>query len=129
MRAADARADDEVPERAAPAPTVARLLQLDLDYRRQAQAGALVTVAPEGARAWLPRWELDADGLHFTVSYSDTARAHELWHERDWVVIRWTRDGHDGHATVVTEYRGALRGARVVRGREGECRRHYGIDR
>ena len=39
---------------------------------------------------------------------------------RDWVVIYFERDGHEGQCTIVTEYRGPLTEKRVVRGRENE---------
>ncbi len=106
-------------------PSVERLLRLDEEYREQAAAGVLPTIAPRQddptLEAWLPIWQLDADGFHFTVRFSSTRLAHELDATRDWVVVYWDRDGHEAHATVVTEYRGPLRGRRVVRGREREC--------
>jgi hypothetical protein len=52
--------------------------------------------------------------------FSNTDRAHELGRVRDWVVIYYERDGHEGQCTVVTEFRGAMTGKRVVRGREDE---------
>lgn len=106
-------------------PPVAVLLRLDDEYREQAVAGALPTIAPKrlnAARtAWLPIWHVDADGFHFTLLYSNSQLAHDLDRTRDWVVIYWDRDGDEDQATVVTEYRGPLRGRRVVRGREREC--------
>ncbi|WP_216839972.1 hypothetical protein [Falsiroseomonas tokyonensis] len=40
----------------------------------------------------------------------------------DWIVIYFHReDRPEGRRTVVTETRGAMRGRRVVRGREAEC--------
>lgn len=112
------------------APPVAVVLAVDRDYRRRAEAGKLPTIAPrrfnpEG-RAWLPILHADRDGWHFTALYSNTARAHELGRTRDWVVLYfYDRDRSEGQQTVVTESRGPLRGRRVVRGREEECRRHY----
>lgn len=44
---------------------------------------------------------------------------------RDWVVIYYERDGHEDQCIVVTETSGALKGKRVVRGREDECGRLY----
>jgi hypothetical protein len=53
--------------------------------------------------------------------YSNTELAHRLRRTNDWVVIYFHEDhGPEGQATVVTEQRGALRGRRVVRGRERE---------
>jgi putative hydrolase len=66
-------------------------------------------------------------GWHFTALYSNTARAHELDRTRDWVVVYYYDDDHhEGQHTLVTETWGPLAGLRVVRGREAECRRHYG---
>jgi DNA polymerase (family 10) len=63
---------------------------------------------------------------HFTLMYSNTARAHELKRTRDWVVVYFYDDRHEeGQCTVVTETRGALTGLRVVRGREAACREYY----
>ncbi len=47
----------------------------------------------------------------------------EEYKTRDWVVIYYERDGDEDQCTVVTERSGALRGRRVVRGREDECAR------
>ena len=68
------------------------------------------------------------DDWQFTALYSNTARAHELDRTRDWVVL-YSYDGHlhEGQHTIVTESRGPLAGKRVVRGREAECMRYYGI--
>lgn len=112
-------------------PSVRTLLEIDEEYRRRAEAGALHRIAPRrfnpSGEAWLPIMHSDREGWYFTVLYSNTARAHELDRTHDWVVIY--ADGHDGHEqqryTVVTEYRGELTGRRVVRGREDECRAHY----
>lgn len=100
-------------------------MRLDEEYREQAAAGVLPTVAlprdDPDREAWVPLWRVDADDFHFTVRFSTTRLAHDLDEMRDWVVVSWDRDGKAGHATVVTEYRGPLRGRRVVRGREHEC--------
>jgi hypothetical protein len=63
---------------------------------------------------------------HFTALFSNTARAHELGRERDWVVV-YGEDATHGERqyTVVTALRGPLAGRRVVRGREAECRAWY----
>ena len=63
-------------------------------------------------------------GWRFTALYSNTARAHDLGKEHDWVVVTFHGpDGLEGQCTVVTETRGELAGSRVVRGREAECLR------
>lgn len=110
-------------------PPVALILAVDEDYRRRAAAGELRSIAPrrfnpEG-RSWLPVLHVEKEGWHWSVLFSNTARAHELGKTRDWVVIYHERDGDEDQCTVVTERSGHLRGRRVVRGREEECARHY----
>jgi DNA polymerase (family X) len=64
----------------------------------------------------------------FTAIFSNTARAHELGHTRDWVVLYFHAESQaEGQRTVVTETQGELRGRRVVRGREAECRAYHGV--
>ena len=111
-------------------PGIKTLLEVDREYRLQAEQGKLPLIAPrrfnpEG-RAWLPVLHTDRDEWHFTVMYSNTARAHELKRTRDWVVVYFYDDHHqEGQNTLVTESRGPLTGQRVVRGRELECREYY----
>jgi DNA polymerase (family X) len=64
-------------------------------------------------------------GWDFTVLFSNTQRAHELGKTRDWVVIYYEGDNREGQSTVITAQRGPLRGHRIIRGREAECRRYY----
>lgn len=111
-------------------PSVADLLAVDRQYRDLADAGKLPKIAPKrfnpDGEAWLPILHADRGGWHYTVLYSNTARAHELNRVFDWVVIYFDADDRpEGQRTVVTEQRGALVGKRVVRGREAECRDHY----
>ncbi len=113
------------------APEVSLLLKLDEEYRRKASAGKLPRITPRRFnpqnRAWLPIMHATRKNWHFTVLYSNTARAHELKRIFDWVVIYYYDDHHqEGQGTVVTETRGELRGRRVVRGREAECLACYG---
>jgi hypothetical protein len=103
-------------------PDVDLLLEIDEEYRTRVEADELPRIAPrrnnpEGA-SWLPILHAYKGGWHFTALYSNTDRAHQLGRVRDWVVIYFERDGHEGQCTVVTEYRGPHRGQRVVRGRE-----------
>lgn len=112
-------------------PGVALLLEVDREYREKAEAGRLPTIAPRRfnprGEAWLPVLHTERDGWHFTVLYSNTARAHELDRTHDWVVLYFYDDHHqEGQHTTVTETRGELVGKRVVRGREQECRDYYG---
>lgn len=106
------------------APEVATLLDVDREYRSKAAAGALRTITPRRfnpeARAWLPVLHTQRGPWSFTALHSNTARAHALGTTRDWVVIYYERDGHEGQCTVVTERAGEHAGDRVVRGREYE---------
>jgi hypothetical protein len=110
-------------------PPVADLLQIDHDYRRQADANQLPTLTPRRFNPthepWLPLFVADRNGWRFRALYSNTALAHRLNQTRDWVVIAFDDGIVSGQRTVVTETRGDLRGQRVVRGRETECRAHY----
>ena len=122
LRQAGARVS--LPEGPEAKPDVGLLLEIDREYRERAEADELPRIAPrrnnpEGA-AWLPILHTYEDGWHFTALFSNTERAHELGRVRDWVVIYFERDGHEGQCTVVTEYRGPLVGRRVIRGREDE---------
>ena len=114
-------------------PGVKTLIEEDREYRLQAEQGKLPLIAPrrfnpEG-RAWLPVLHTDRDEWHFTVMYSNTARAHELKRTHDWVVVYFYDDHHqEGQNTLVTESRGPLTGLRVVRGRELECREFYSLE-
>jgi hypothetical protein len=63
---------------------------------------------------------------HFAALFFNTARAHELGKERDWVVLYFHSDsGGETQRTIITETRGPLAGQRVVCGRERECLRFY----
>ena len=111
-----------------PVPEVRLLLDVDAEYRRKAGAGELPKIAPrrfnpEG-KAWLPILHAEREGWHFTALFSNTARAHDLGRTHDWVVIYFYDDEHrEAQCTVVTETHGAMKGERVVRGREAECGR------
>ena len=112
-------------------PDIEALLAVDATYRQGAEAGRLPTIAPKRfnpeGKSWLPVLHTSRNGWHFTALFSNTARAHELGRTRDWVVVYFYDDEHhEGQHTVVTETRGPLVGRRVVRGRESECRAHYG---
>ncbi len=69
---------------------------------------------------------VDREGWAFTALYSNTALAHQLGRTDDWVVLYFHQPHQpDISATVVTEWRGPLRGRRIVRGRERECEAYY----
>ncbi len=111
-------------------PAAAEILAIDERYRHLAENDRLPKIAPRrfnpGAQAWLPILHADRAPWHYTALYSNTARAHELGRTRDWVVIYFYDGDHrEGQATVVTETHGPLKGRRVVRGRESECKAWY----
>lgn len=121
------------PVEAARAPEVALLLEVDAEYRREAEAGRLRKIAPRrfnpSGEAWLPVLHTRHGAWDFTALFSNTARAHELGRVRDWVVIYYHADNQpEGQCTVVTETHGPIEGRRVVRGREAECRDHYATE-
>jgi hypothetical protein len=116
--------------RVEPVPSIAVLLAVDAAYRRRAAASELRTIAPRrfnpNGEAWLPVMHLDRGRWHFTALFSNTARAHQLGKSTDWVVVYFhTADSPESQVTIVTETRGALKGRRVVRGREQDCASHY----
>jgi hypothetical protein len=85
----------------------------------------LPTIAPRrfnpGGEAWLPVLHTRRGDWHFTALYSNTARAHELGHTHDWVVIYGEDAQHaERQYTVVTSTHGLRAGQRVVRGREAD---------
>jgi hypothetical protein len=113
-------------------PAVGELLSVDREYSEAAAAQRLPTIAPKRfnpeGRRWLPILHTTRNDRHYTALFSNTARAHELGRTTDWVVIYGDRGDSDGQWTVVTARDGALRGRRIVRGRERECERHYGTE-
>ncbi len=110
-------------------PPLPLLLEIDGEYRRKASANDLWKIAPlrfnPSGEAWLPIMHVVRDEWHFTVLFSNSARAHKLGKTHDWVIIFHEFDGHEGQCTVVTERKGTLEGQRVVRGREDECLQLY----
>ncbi len=118
-----------LPEPIVGEPPVAELLAVDDEYRRRASANLLPTLTPRrfnpGNDPWLPLFVTDRVGWRYRALYSNTALAHRLGQTHDWVVIYFDDGVSAGQRTVVTETRGELRGRRVVRGRERECRAHY----
>jgi DNA polymerase (family 10) len=105
------------------------LLDVDEEYRTKAAAGKLKRIAPKKlnpeGKAWLPILLTEHEGYKFTVMFSNTARAHELEKTNDWVVVYYEKGKGENQVTIVTEQRGALKGKRVVRGREKECGEYY----
>lgn len=112
-----------------PLPATSLLLDVDLQYRRNAAAGELPTIVPRRfnpeRKKWLPILHTRRGDWHFTALFSNTARAHELGKTGDWVVIYfYDGDHHESQCTVVTETHGPLTGQRVVRGREAPRQKH-----
>ena len=108
---------------AAELPDVETLLDVDREYRSKAAAGKLPLIAPKRfnpqAKPWLPVLHTVRGPWHFTVLYSNTARAHKLGKTREWVVVYFYDGDHtERQCTIVTEARGPAAGKRVVRGRE-----------
>jgi hypothetical protein len=115
------------PRELATQPTVREVLDVDRAYREAATGGKLRLIAPRrfnpSNTAHLPVMHTRRGPWHFTALYSNTALANQLGHTRDWVVIYFYDGDHfERQCTVVTETHGDGRGARVVRGREAECR-------
>jgi hypothetical protein len=108
-------------------PPVSELLDIDAEYRRKARQ--LPHIAPRRfnptREAWLPVLHTQRGDRHYTALYSNTARAHELNMIHDWIVIYRDDPEGDGQWTVVTARYGALKGRRIVRGREAECQEYY----
>jgi hypothetical protein len=108
-------------------PEVAAILAVDAEYR--SKGPTLPKIAPQRfnptGEAWLPILHTERDGWQFTALYSNSARAHRFRKAHDWVVIFAHRGAVEVQRTVVTEHTGALKGRRVVRGREAECVVYY----
>jgi hypothetical protein len=124
------RVPPEPPAEAA-RPRVGELLDIDREYREGAAAGRLVRIAPKrfnpAGRQWLPILHTHRGPRQYTALFSNTAQAHRLGKTDDWVVIYGDNGAPAGQWTVVTARSGLLQGRRVVRGREPECLRDYGL--
>lgn len=110
-------------------PPIEDLLSVDFEYREKAREKELPRIAPRHFNptneAWLPVLHTQRGPMHYTALFSNTARAHQLGMNFDWVVIyRDDKDG-DGQWTVITGRFGPLLGKRLVRGREDECEAYY----
>lgn len=112
-------ANEEAEQQQPLVPSSDVVLSIDAEYRTKADLNHLPTIAPirfNPTRAhWLPVLHTERDGQHYTAMFSNTARAHELGHTDDWVVVS-VDDTDDLHWTVVTERSGPRAGQRVVRG-------------
>jgi len=121
---------DHAPSPRGPQIPVGLVLEMDAEYRERAVARKLKMIAPRllnpGKKAWLPILATSRGGWKFTVMFSNTATAHKLGKTNDWVVVYYESGKGESQCTVVTEQRGAMKGKRVIRGREKECGAFYG---
>jgi len=110
-----------------PEVNVAEILNIDNEYNLAVKKHSLPLITPKRFNptrsAWLPVLHTVRNNRRYTAMYSNTARAHELGTQRDWVVIYL--DGGNLQWTVVTARYGSLAGKRVVRGHERECLEFY----
>jgi DNA polymerase (family 10) len=104
-------------------------LDVNREYREKAAAGRLRRIAPPrfnpSGEAWLPVLHSQRAERHYTALFSNTARAHQMNMSRDWVVLYYDGGKGERQCTVTTSQRSALKGKRVVRGREAEFLRCY----
>lgn len=111
---------------------VSLVLEIDAEYREKAAARKLKLIAPKllnpEKKAWLPILAVSSKGWKFTVMFSNTATAHKLGKTGDWVVVYYESGKGENQCTVVSEQRGPMKGKRVIRGREAECKKFYGLD-
>ena len=96
-------------------PTTEVILDVDGEYREKAKTGSLKFIAPKRfnpkGEAWLPILHTERGPWHFTVLFSNTARAHELGKTADWVIVYYSSDHQtEDQCTVVTETSGPLMG-------------------
>jgi putative hydrolase len=108
---------------------IAEILDIDAEYKKRVAEDRLPKIAPvkfnPGGVAWLPIMHTVRDDRHYTALFSNTARAHDLNTTKDWVLIYRDDDRQHARWTVITSQFGKLRGCRIVRGREDECREFY----
>jgi hypothetical protein len=116
----------------APLIPLSLILGIDAEYREKAGARKLKLIAPKllnpEKKAWLPILATSRKGWKFTVMFSNTATAHKLVKTNDWVVVYYESGKGEDQCTVVTEQRGPMKGKRVVRGMETECKKFYGLE-
>lgn len=110
-------------------PSLSDILDVDREYREQAAKGTLRTIAPRRFnpehKAWLPVLHTHRGKRHYTALFSNTARAHAMEKNRDWVILYYDGGYGERQCTVITSQWGPLEGKRIVRGREAECLDHY----
>jgi DNA polymerase (family 10) len=110
-------------------PAIEELLDVDREYREKVAAGRLRRIAPRrfnpSGEAWLPVLHNQRAERHYMALFSNTARAHQMDMTRDWVVLYYDGGRGERQYTVITSQRGALKGKRIIRGREAECVQYY----
>ncbi len=114
---------------------ITELLDLDRQYRELAAQGRLPRVSPRRfnptGEAWLPILHTQRGARKYTVLFSNTAHAHEMGATHDWVLIYQDAPGQRAGPprakswTVITAHLGQMKGKRIVRGREEDCRAFY----
>ena len=106
---------------------VSEILDVDREYRNKAAAGELPVIAPRRFNptgdACLPILHTRRGSRQYTVLFSNTEHAHRWGRTRDWVVVYARDAAGEQQFTVLTAWHGAMRGQRVVAGRERECAR------
>jgi putative hydrolase len=112
------------------APPISLILDIDQTYRLAVLENTLPKITPKyfnpSNEAILPILHTSRNNWHFTALFSNSYLAHKTDKTLDWVIIYYYDSSHHGgQCTVVTEYRGPLRGKRVIRGRELECKEYY----
>jgi len=127
-----AKKEHSPPGPKAPLIPVSLIIEVDEEYREKAAARKLKLIAPKllnpEKKSWLPILAALRKGWKFTVMFSNTATAHKLGKTGDWVVVYYESGKGENQCTVVTEGRGPLKGKRVIRGREAECKKYYGLE-
>lgn len=112
-----------------PLPSIEELLDVDREYREKAASGHLHKFAPRRfnptGEAWLPVLHTQRGERHYTVLFSNTARAHQKGKTHDWVVLFYDDGGKESQCTIITAEWGLLEGHRIVRGRETDCLKYY----
>lgn len=95
------------------APSVAELLDVDREFRASQKQQLAIS---RGSR-------------QYRALFSPTSLARRMGMSADWVIIEQEVAGPNPKWTVVTEWRGLMKGKRVVRGREAECFDFYAVSR
>jgi len=110
-------------------PSIEELLDVDREYREKAANEQLHKFAPRRfnptGEAWLPVLHTQRSERHYTVLFSNTARAHQKGKTHDWVVLFFDDGDRESQCTIITSEWGLLESRRIVRGRETECLRYY----